>query len=143
MTSFLKIPERVHQGLLLITAFAEAYGSKESISLESVAEWEGVSQGYLEQIVGRLRKAGLVKGKRGKSGGYRLVHDPARLTLRQVIEALEGPLEMVGCTGEAGCDRSADCNNAEVWRVVQGEMLHLFDSLTIEEVLDLSRKDEG
>lgn len=143
MTSFLKIPERVHQGLLLVTALAEAYDSKETISLESVAEWEGISQGYLEQIVGRLRDAGLVKGKRGKSGGYRLIYDPARLTLRQVIEALEGPVELVGCTSQSGCERHDDCSNADVWRVVQDEMLHLFDSLTIEEVLDLSRQEEG
>jgi DNA-binding IscR family transcriptional regulator len=58
-----------------------------------------------------------------------------------VIEALEGPVELVNCTAAGGCDRKGDCSNADVWRVVQDEMLHLFDSLTIEEVMDLSRHE--
>jgi Rrf2 family protein len=140
MSSFLRIPSRVHHGLLLVTALAKRSKPDETLSLEAVATAEGVSQGYLEQIASKLREAHIIEGKRGKQGGYRLTVDPSRVTVGNIIEAIEGPISMVTCTG-GDCPRSGACANEDVWHVIQQEMMHLLDSLTLEEVLDLSRHD--
>jgi Rrf2 family protein len=139
MKSFLKAPQRVHHGLLLVTALARSYGTGAAVTLDSVAADGGVSQGYLEQVAGCLRKAGLVKGRRGKGGGYVLAVRPDRVTVGGVIAAIEGPLAIAPCVGAAtsACPRSGHCASENVWRRVQGEIAATLNSLTITKAAGL------
>ncbi len=138
MKSFLKVPQRLHNGMLLVTALAEAHEDGETLPLEAIAEREGISQKFLEQIATSLRKAALIEGRRGQGGGYRLSRNPSRITIAEVIEAIEGPLAVVDCTA-GDCPRSGECSNEDIWRVIQDEMVNLLSSLTVAEALDYSR----
>lgn len=68
-------------------------GHGEPVQVRVISERQGIPTRYLEQIFARLRRAGLVTSKRGPGGGYTLSRAAANITLRQVIEAVSGPLE--------------------------------------------------
>lgn len=86
-----------------IAALLELVGSYEKGLLPSkvIAERRGIPQNYLEQLLNQLTKAGLVKALRGSKGGYELMVPPRDITFLQVLEALEGDLEMTKNNGEA------------------------------------------
>ncbi|MEE2664527.1 MAG: Rrf2 family transcriptional regulator [Myxococcota bacterium] len=67
-------------------------GHGEAVQVRVIGERQGIPTRYLEQIFQRLRRAGLIVGKRGPGGGYSLLRTPAELDLRSVVEAVEGPL---------------------------------------------------
>lgn len=75
-------------------AFDLAYnGHHEPVQVRVISERQGIPARYLEQILGRLRRAGIVSSKRGPGGGYTLARPPGAVTLREVVEAVEGPLD--------------------------------------------------
>jgi len=67
-------------------------GQGEPIQIRVIGERQGIPARYLEQIFQRLRRAQLVQSKRGPGGGYTLARRPAEITLRDIVEAVEGPL---------------------------------------------------
>jgi Rrf2 family protein len=78
----------------ICSVFDLAYnGQGEPVQVRVVSERQGIPTRYLEQIFRRLRRARLVHSKRGPGGGYTLARPPERITLRDVIEAVEGPLQ--------------------------------------------------
>lgn len=78
----------------ICSVFDLAYnGQGEPVQVRVVSERQGIPTRYLEQIFRRLRRAELVQSKRGPGGGYTLARPPARITLRDVVEAVEGPLQ--------------------------------------------------
>jgi len=68
-------------------------GQGEPVQIRVISERQGIPARYLEQIFQRLRRARLVQSKRGPGGGYTLARRPAEITLRDVVEAVEGPLD--------------------------------------------------
>lgn len=78
-------------------------GRGQLVQVRVVGERQGIPPRYLEQIFQRLRKADLIVGKRGPGGGYALARPPVKITLREVVEAVEGPLgEAEGWGADAG-----------------------------------------
>lgn len=87
------------------------------ISLKEVSEREGISLKYLEQVARPLAEAGLVKGTRGKAGGYVLALDAADITAGQILRAAEGTTAPVTCLGEgSNCPRMNECSTIAFWR---------------------------
>ncbi len=96
----------------------------------------GVPKQYLEQILGNLRRAGLVSTVRGAQGGYQMAQSPEETSLRDIIDAVEGPIELSECAGaENTCQRSGTCPVRWVWQRVTDsinaelEKIHLSDML--------------
>ena len=78
-------------------------GQGQLVQVRVIGECQGIPTRYLEQIFQRLRRADLVIGKRGPGGGYTLARPPAKITLREVVEAVEGPAgEAEGWGEDAG-----------------------------------------
>ncbi len=83
--------------------FDVAYnGFEKPVQVRVIGERQGIPTRYLEQIFQRLRRARIVKGKRGPGGGYVLARDPAEITLLEIVEAVEGPLVTGAAPNEAG-----------------------------------------
>jgi Rrf2 family protein len=116
---------------------ARAYG-KEPVALSSIAQAEGLSLRYLEQLVLRLRRRGLVESVRGARGGYRLSALPCQVTVGRVIRALEGPIAPVGCVSETGsstrCQREASCSSRQVWQQLRDSINQVLDSITLADL---------
>src|ERR671931_1884322 len=88
----------VHYGLRAMTELARSYGEERLLSIAEIARSEDLPLAYLEQLVGELRRAGLVEGTRGVRGGYRLGRPPKAITVGDVYRVLEGEVAPVECT---------------------------------------------
>ena len=77
-----------------------------AVPMKEVAEAQGISQHYLEQIAAQLSNAGFISSVRGAKGGYRLARHPEKVTALEVVEALEGSLAPVSCLEDPeSCDK--------------------------------------
>src|ERR1051326_557868 len=85
-----KVSTRVHYGLRAMTELAPSYRNDRLLSIAEIARSEGLPLAYLEQLVGELRRAGLVEGTRGVRGGYRLARGPEAITVGGGFHALSG-----------------------------------------------------
>jgi Rrf2 family cysteine metabolism transcriptional repressor len=136
MQKFLHVSERMHIGLIVL---AELATPSEARSLREIAQKMHVSEGYLEEVAGLLRKAGYIQGKRGAGGGYALASDPAKLTLYEILVALDGPIAVVPCQSpDHACAVSPICKTRDVWSVVQARLLDVLRSTTLASLLSSS-----
>jgi Rrf2 family cysteine metabolism transcriptional repressor len=88
-------------------------GDEEPIPLAEIAAHDGLPLAYLEHLVARLRKAGLVDSRRGSRGGYLLARSPVEITMAEVVEALEGSIAPIECISQ-GPDGSIVCSRESV-----------------------------
>jgi len=102
------------------------------VSLAEIAEGDQLPLAYLEHLVARLRRAGLVESRRGAHGGYRLARPPEEITMAEVVEALEGAIAPIECISESAdggltCSREADpdhvCPTKLLWTRVRGSVI--------------------
>ena len=130
----MKLSTRGKYGLYAMYYLASHAGEGPQ-TLQSIST-VGVPRQYLEQILGSLRRAGLVSTVRGAQGGYQMARSPQDTTLRDIIDAVEGPIELSECAGvESSCHRSGTCPVRWVWQRVTDsinaelEKIHLSDML--------------
>ena len=103
--------------------------------ISEIADATEVPQTFLAKIFQSFAKLGLVQSFRGTGGGFLLGRSPAQITLRQVVEAVEGPIMPNRCLmAEGSCDRSVRCLVHPVWRKVQGEVVKILDDVTLEDL---------
>ncbi|MBZ5639248.1 MAG: Rrf2 family transcriptional regulator [Acidobacteriia bacterium] len=104
------------------------------VSLRSdIAEAQGIPPSFMAKILRSLVRARLLRSSRGVHGGFALARAASRITLLDVVEAIEGPLSLTNCTPDpAGCARSDDCPATSVWLEVQQKMAEVLNSTTLE-----------
>lgn len=114
------------------------HGGDTPTSVRDIALRTGLPQPYLEQILLALKGAGLVRSKRGVGGGYVLARAPEKLTLGQIVSAVDGPI-VVGDFGEphagGSCDHEGQCVLLSVWAEVGEHMRAHLDSYTIADMV--------
>ena len=104
--------------------------------LKAVAEI-GVPEDYLEQLLGNLRRAGLVTTVRGAQGGYQLARAPEDITVGDIIDATEGPLTISECISDEGCcHRSGECRTRRVWEYLSNSINGLLQSISLRDMLE-------
>jgi len=116
------------------------------VTLKSIAERQGISEPYLEQLMAGLRKAGLVKSVRGSQGGYMLSSTPDKITVGDVIRTLEGcmaPTECVDETSQVECSEAACCVTRMVWQKIKESVDDVIDAITIQDMLENYKKLSG
>jgi len=122
-----------------MTELARAHGHG-LLSLAEISRTELLPLAYLEQLIGELRRAGLVEGVRGLHGGYRLTRSPAEITVGEVYRILEGPIAPVECTADdylpCSCEREAGCLSRSVWERVQQAISAVLDTTTLNDLCD-------
>ena len=115
--------------------FLARHDDEGPVSLRSMAA-TGIQPDYLEQLLGSLRKAGLVTTCRGAQGGYSLAKKPEEITVGEVITATEGPVRFCDCvTDSAACCQKEHCDTRHVWSLLSERMNDLLDSITLAGVL--------
>jgi len=98
-----------------------------------IARAEGVPESYLAKIFQSLARAGLVRSHRGARGGFSLARPAAEITLRQIIEAVEGPLSLNRCLDpREGCECSPTCPMYAPLAAVQERLLAALDAITLD-----------
>jgi Rrf2 family protein len=111
------------------------------LALREIAERQGLSEHYLEQLVAPLRKAGLVQSVRGAQGGYTLARDPASITVGDILRVLEGPVTPTECALEnfdfARCCANPDvCPDRDVWIKVRKGIEQVVDNITLADLVE-------
>jgi Rrf2 family iron-sulfur cluster assembly transcriptional regulator len=95
-----------------------------------------VPKSFLAKIFQSFAKVGLVTSYRGTGGGFVLARPASQITLREVVEAVEGPIVPNRCLiGKGACLRDDTCSVHPVWRRVQNEVVAILDGITIEELV--------
>lgn len=112
------------------------------VSLKDIAERQGISKKYLEQIVPALTKSDVLKANRGFQGGYRLVNTPEKYTVGQILRLTEGSIAPVACLEheENDCERKATCAMLPVWQNLYRVISEYLDSVTLQDILDEQQK---
>lgn len=111
--------------------------------IKDISRRQQISPRYLEQIFQKLKKAGIMGSKRGPSGGYYLLRDPAEITLGDIVRATEGPFELVFCVAESPrkqCPRKETCVATTMWGDVSNQIADFFDTITISELCSKAQK---
>ncbi|HTG82530.1 MAG TPA: Rrf2 family transcriptional regulator [Geobacteraceae bacterium] len=103
--------------------------------ISEIAEATDAPQTFLAKIFQSFAKIGIVSSYRGTGGGFTIGRSPATITLREVVEAVEGPIIPNRCLVNGGaCERGEECNVHPVWRQVQAQVVRILDGVTIEEL---------
>ena len=108
------------------------------IRLKDVAKRQGISEKYLEIVLKILVQKKLLKGRRGKGGGYRLTRLPSEYTIGEILELAEGNLATVACLvpGAEACSRENQCITLPLWKKFDGMVHDFFYGITLEQVLN-------
>ena len=112
-------------------------GSPECADLRSLARDMKAPEAFLGKVLQRLKRAGLVEGTRGAHGGYRLARDAAEMTVRDVVEAVEGRTSLSACLarkdrpGTKPCPRTRSCGARKLWSRLEERLNRALESETI------------
>ncbi len=114
------------------------HNTGECIKVKDIAERQGLSEKYLEQIIATLNKAGYVRSVRGAQGGYRLAKTPQEYTVGMILRLTEGSLAPVACLEEDSlqCNRIDTCETLQVWKDLYDAINQVVDNVTIADLME-------
>ena len=114
------------------------------IELREIAKREDISLKYLEQVIVPLRTAGLVKSARGSKGGYFLAKHPSEIYLNDLVETLDGPLNLIECLNDPKvCQKVPSCTTRDIWQEVSEAIDGVFRSVTLEDMVNRKKGKEA
>lgn len=110
------------------------------VAVRAIAERQGLSDSYLEQLMAPLRRAGLVQSVRGAQGGYALTRRPEEITVLDIVEVLEGPIGPTDCVVESAiefehCGRPEGCVTRRIWAKVRDRIKDALAEITLADLL--------
>lgn len=131
----MKLSTRSRYGVRLMLALGT--GEKPGPTLlKDVARREQISEKYLSQLIIHLKAKGLVATHRGAHGGYELARPPSQITLREIVEPLEGDLCLVDCvTKPQACTRASECATRDVWTEMSAMILSYLEGITLADLI--------
>ena len=137
----MKLSTKGRYGLRALIDLAQ-YSEIEPVSISSIASRQGISERYLEQLMAKLKKAGLVKSIRGAGGGYVLAREVESISVGDVLRALEGNLEPVECSGlhpEEGSEAAGGCVTKYVWQKINESINQTVDEIKLDRLVEESK----
>ncbi len=119
-------------------------GKNEAVALSGIAERQDISISYLEQLIAKLKKAGIVNSIRGAQGGYILAKKPEEISVGDILRALEGDLNPVDCAEIIGsgssCTGADLCVTKYVWMRISDSINNTVDTMMLSELMEESEK---
>lgn len=109
------------------------------VTKQEIAEAEGITPGYVQQLMIPLQSAGLVRSYRGKQGGFMLGRSPERITVADVLHATEGDIRLAPCQSGDVCNLSETCPTRAVWMGAAEILYDFFKQATIAKLLQRGR----
>jgi len=141
----MKLSTRGRYGVRLMLDLALRYGEG-PILLKDIAERQGISEKYLWQLINPLKTTGLVNSLRGAHGGYVLGKSPESISIKAILQVLEGTLCLVDCVDNpALCERAASCISRDIWGEASKNMQQTLEDTTLAAMVERQKeklKDE-
>ncbi len=116
-----------------------AVSPQELFNLKDLCAKTGVTEAYLEKLLGVLRKAGLVDASRGVKGGYRLSKEPSDITIWQILSTLEGDLYVADCAN-GQCNKKL-CPNKTIFSTIYQQISQVLKQMTLQEFVDKNKEN--
>ncbi len=114
--------------------------NKRPVQVREIAAKQAIPERFLEQVMAALRKAGLIESTRGAQGGYRLTKPKEQITLADIIQAIEGPMQVMECLNQEHehntCAQANLCTVRGVWQSVQNTLLENLGSITLAKLIN-------
>ena len=126
------------KGRFAVTAMLDLalYGHENPVSLNAISGRQNISLSYLEQLFGKLRRAGLVESVRGPGGGYLLSRQPDGINIAEIIYAAEDKLDATRCGGQTNCHHGTPCLTHDLWESLNQTIQGYLNSVSLQDVLD-------
>jgi len=131
----LRLSTKGQYGVRAMYEVAKA-GSVGPVTIKEISEKQDVSVAYLEQILNKLRKAGIIQSVKGPGGGYMLARDPEKISIGQILKELEGPVAITSCLDPSeGCVRVDSCVTHLLWKSLGDNIERFLDSMSLQDLL--------
>ena len=122
------------KGKYAVTALLDmaVYGQSGPITVHSIATRQGISALYLERLTGLMRAKGLLKSVKGPGGGYELARAPGEITVADIIQAIEEPVDITTCQGLENCQNGVRCQTHFLWAELNIRIMDYLKSVTLQ-----------
>lgn len=139
----MRITTQGEYGLRCLARLADNDTGK-PISVSRLAKAENLSRDYVEQLLLRLRRAGLVRSTRGVQGGYLLSRQPSRIRVGEVLRVLEGPLFELPCRRRpGGCHKEGDCSLVPLWEGLESRIAEYLDARSLADISEMMARPQA
>lgn len=131
------------KGRFAVTAMADlaTRGEKRPVTLSAISERQKISLSYLEQLFGKLRQSKVVESVRGPGGGYYLARPAEKITIAEIILAVDEPLDATKCGGKGNCHgEESSCITHELWMGLNENILEYLKAITLQQMVDRHNK---
>lgn len=140
----MKLSTKTRYGLKAIIEIAKSYG-RGPAKRKEIAAIHNISEAYLENILIILKNNGIIEAVRGSSGGYTLACHPSELTVLDVVEALEGKINIVDCVNSEGLEKACikinTCVARGVWKEISDIIRKKLGEITIQSLIEKEKRD--
>lgn len=130
------------KGRFAVTAMLDIalYEADKPVTLAGISERQSISLSYLEQLFSRLRKQGLVSSVRGPGGGYRIAKEHHKISVSDIITAVDEQIDATQCGGNENCHDEGRCMTHELWASLNGKILEYLSGVSLADMVDMQRK---
>ncbi|MBY0578672.1 MAG: Fe-S cluster assembly transcription factor [Burkholderiales bacterium] len=125
------------KGRFAVTAMVDLalHSDGAPVTLAGVSERQLISLSYLEQLFGRLRRHGLVESVRGPGGGYCIARALDKISVAQIILAVDEPLDATKCAGKANCKGNNPCLTHNLWTDLTDKIYSYLEAITLDQLI--------
>jgi Rrf2 family iron-sulfur cluster assembly transcriptional regulator len=129
------------KGRFAVTAMLDLamHGHDGPVTLAGISERQKISLSYLEQLFGKLRRRELVESVRGPGGGYHLARDAARVSVADIVRAVEEPLDSTQCGGRENCRGEQRCMTHDLWEELNSTVYGFLAGVTLSQLVEKQR----
>src|SRR5256714_14427014 len=129
------------KGLFAVTAMLDLalHGAKGPVALAGISQRQKISLSYLEQLFGKLRRRDLVESVRGPGGGYNLAREAARVSVADIIRAVEEPLDSTQCGGRENCRGNERCMTHDLWEDLNSTVYGFLSGVMLSHLVEKQR----
>lgn len=132
------------KGRYAVTAMLDLalHNEKGPVTLADIADRQGISLSYLEQLFSRLRKQQLVTSVRGPGGGYSLAGTASDVHIAEVITAVDEKVDATRCGGAGNCHNNERCLTHDLWRDLSDRIYNYLSDITLQDLVDRKGTEE-
>lgn len=113
------------------------------VTLAEISSRQKISLSYLEQLFGKLRRHALVDSVRGPGGGYRLARDMARISVAEIILAVDEPIDATQCAGKENCRDEQKCLTHDLWATLNERIFDYLESVNLRQLMESQKAKES
>lgn len=139
----MKLSTRSRYGVRLLFELALNYKNGNML-LKEISEKQDISEKYLSNIIVLLKSANLVNSTRGAHGGYTLANKPSNITIKEIVDVLEGRPYLIECIkNDKICKRNELCPSQELWKNLENEISKFLQGISLQDLVDNFNKKQN